>query len=167
MRRTSLLMVALSGLLALMFLGAGCGGDDESAQDSAPAATSASQTTEPTVSGGASENCKQFQLAAAQVGQAFSSAATGTGTADLQESAKAFDELASKAPREIKADFETINTAFGKLAEALEGVDLSGTKAPDQETVAKLQTALSEIDQAKLSEASANIAAWAQENCKT
>jgi hypothetical protein len=167
MSRKPLLMVALPALLALMFLGAGCGGgDDESSNDAPPAAASTTESTKPAVSGGSPENCKEFQLAAAEVGQQFASATTGAGSADLEASAKAFDELTSKAPSEVKADFETINTAFAKLAEALAGVDLSSGQAPDQETLSKLQKVMSEIDQAKLSAASARISAWAQANCK-
>jgi cell fate (sporulation/competence/biofilm development) regulator YlbF (YheA/YmcA/DUF963 family) len=169
MSRKPLLMVVLSALCALMFLAAGCGGgDDESSNGATPAAASSgSKSSKPAVSGGSLKNCKEFEQAAQEVGQQFASAISGSGgNADLQRAAKLFDELTSKAPAEIKPDFETINNAFGKLAEALEGVDLSGNKAPDQATLAKLQKVTSEIDQQKLSAAGAHITAWAQKNCK-
>jgi hypothetical protein len=57
MSRKPLLMVALPALLALMFLGAGCGGgDDESSNDAPPAAASTTESTKPAVSGGSTEN---------------------------------------------------------------------------------------------------------------
>ena len=51
-----------------------------------------------------------------------------------------------------------------KIADALEGVKPSGT--PDAATLAKLQKLSTEIDQAKLTAASAHISAWVQKNCK-
>jgi hypothetical protein len=170
MSRKLLLLVALPAVLALMFFGAGCGGgDDESSDDGAPAAAATTSESSPPAPPAASEesvgNCKEFQEAAANVGQQFSAATTGAG-GDLKEASKAFDELASKAPDEIKADFQTINEAFATLAEALEGVDLSGNKTPDAATLAKLQKAMAAIDQAKVTAANARITAWVQKNCK-
>ena len=69
-------------------------------------------------------------------------------------------------PEEIRADFQTINEAFGTLVEALKGVDLSGGKTPDAATLAKLQQAMAKIDQAKVTAANAHITAWVQQNCK-
>jgi hypothetical protein len=171
MSRKPFLTVALAAFFALTLLGAGCGGgDDESSDDAAPAAaatTEASEPAEPAESGGSAENCREFQTAAAEVGQQFSAATTGAaGSADLEEAAEAFDELANKAPEEIRADFQTINEAFGTLVEALKGVDLSGGKTPDAATLAKLQQAMSKIDQAKVTAANAHITAWVQQNCK-
>jgi hypothetical protein len=160
-------MAALPALLALVFLVAGCGGgDDESSNDEAPAAaTTTAESSEEAASGGSLENCKEFQLAASQVGQQFAAATTGAGDVDLKKAADAFDELTDKAPSEIRADFQTINEAFGALAEALEGVDLSSGQAPDPETLAKLQKAMTAIDQAKVTAASNRISAWTQKNC--
>lgn len=165
MSRKPLLVVVLAALLGLS-LAAGCGGgDDGSASDEAAPAATTSESSKPAVSGGSLANCKEFQQAAANVGQAFAAATTGAN-ADLEQSANAFDALASKAPEEVRADFQTINDAFQKLAEALKDVDLSATQAPDPETLAKLQKAMSEIDQAKVDAASTRISAWAQKNCK-
>jgi len=173
MRRKPILMLALSALCALGLLVAGCGGGDDESSDAAKAPAAAETTPAGSASSGSSSSggslkgCKEFQLAAAQVGTQFASALTGAGgSEDVQKAAKLFDELTSKAPDEIKEDFETINDAFKKLADALEGVDLTGGQAPDPETLAKLQKVTSEIDQKKLSDAGAHISAWAQANCK-
>jgi cell fate (sporulation/competence/biofilm development) regulator YlbF (YheA/YmcA/DUF963 family) len=173
MSRKLLLMVALPAVLALMFLGAGCGGDDdESSDEAAPAAAATTEASPPpppppAASGGSPENCQEFQQAAAQVGQQFSAATTGTGSENLDEAAEAFDKLANNAPEEIRADFQTINEAFKALVEALEGVDLSGGKTPDAATLAKLQQAMAKIDQAKVTAANTRITAWVQKNCKS
>jgi hypothetical protein len=168
MSRKPFLTVALAAFFALTLLGAGCGGgDDEASDDAASVAAATTESSEPAESGGSAENCREFQTAAAEVGQQFSAATTGAaGSADLEEAAEAFDELANKAPEEIRADFQTINEAFGALVEALKGVDLSGGKTPDAATLAKLQQAMSKIDQAKVTAANAHITAWVQQNCK-
>lgn len=166
MSRKSIQLLALLALCALTLLAASCGGDDSSNATETAAATEA-KSEESGSSGGSAKDCKEFEAAATQVGQQFATALTGTGgTADLQKAAKLFDELTSRAPDEIKADFETINEAMSKLAEALEGVDLSGQTTPDAATLEKLQKISTEIDQQKLSQASANITAWAQKNCR-
>ena len=166
MSRKPLLIAALAALLALMLLGAGCGGDDdESSNEAAPAAAATTEPEDESSSGDSAESCREFQNAASEISKTFASATTGTGNANLEEAASAFDELTDKAPSEVKADFETINEAFSTLAEALEGVDLTSGQAPDPQTLAKLQKALSSIDQAEVNAASARISTWAQKNC--
>jgi cell fate (sporulation/competence/biofilm development) regulator YlbF (YheA/YmcA/DUF963 family) len=173
MGRKAMRVLALPVLCALLLPAAGCGGGGKSssAGGSAAATKSKSSATKSksseSGSGGSAKDCKEFAQAANDVGTQFAAAITGSGgEADVQKAAKLFDQVASKAPNEIRDDFQTINDAFQKLAEALEGVDLSGNKTPDQATLQKIQKASSEIDQKKLSEASAHITAWAQKNCK-
>jgi hypothetical protein len=79
--------------------------------------------------------------------------------------AKFMEEFAERAPEEIRKDFGVLGDAFGKIAEALEGVDLSPGATPDPEAVARLQEVIRTLDQAKLTKAGTNITAWVQENC--
>lgn len=145
-------LLALTILLALTLLAAGCGGGDGSSNGSAMTAN----------------QCRELEQTATRVGEQFSAALTGAGgKTDVQEAARLFDEVTSKAPEEIRPDFQTINVAFSKLAGALEGVDLSGGKQPDAATIQRLQKVTSEINTTKLDQASRRISAWAQENCKS
>ena len=50
---------------------------------------------------------------------------------------------------------------------ALAGLDLSSGKTPDPETLQKLTEAAQTLDNTKLTAASAEIEAWAKENCST
>jgi hypothetical protein len=165
-------ILGLLALCALMLLAAGCGGGDKSSSPAKNAAEPAAGTENGSSgsggSGGTAKDCKEFEQAAVQVASEFQAALTGTGgSADVQKASKLFDELTDKAPDDIKGDFQVINDAFKKLAEALQGVDLKSGTPPDQATTQKLLEATSQIDQAKLSQASANITAWAQKNCSS
>jgi hypothetical protein len=181
----TLLVIACFG--TFVFAAAGCGGDDESAsgdttttettttEDTETTETTTTETTETedtdtdttdtTETGdlgdfATSENCAEF----AEIGSRISEAFTGTGAADLDEASDAFAELTAAAPDEIKDDFQVIADAYNKLADALQGVDLTSTN-PDPEALAKLTQISQELDQAKLTQASTNISNWARDNC--
>jgi hypothetical protein len=179
----TLLVIACFG--TFVFAAAGCGGDDESAsgdttttettttEDTETTETTTTETTETedtdttdtTETGdlgdfATSENCAEF----AEIGSRISEAFTGTGAGDLDEASDAFAELTAAAPDEIKDDFQVIADAYNKLADALQGVDITSTN-PDPEALAKLTQISQELDQAALTTASTNISTWAQENC--
>jgi hypothetical protein len=106
------------------------------------------------------KNCKGL----ADLGQKFSSAFTGAANAqDLKKEAQLLKEFADQTPADIRPDFQVLAQAMTKVADALEGVKLSGT--PNAATLAKLQKLSTEIDQVKLTAASAHISAWVQKNC--
>lgn len=107
------------------------------------------------------ENCREFAESASKISEALS----GTGTADMAKVAEIFKRFADAAPDDIKPDFQVLADAYGKIAEALKGVDLTSS-TPDPAALQKLQKLGSSIDQAALTKASQNIAAWAQNNCK-
>ncbi len=190
-RLVPLLVIASFALLVFAF--AGCGGDDNGASGdttTTETTTTETTTTEDTTTDtettetetettttededtdttetsalgddfATSENCREF----AEVGSRLSEAFTGAGSTDLDEASDAFAELTASAPAEIKDDFQVIADAYNKLADALQGVDLSSTN-PDPQALAKLAQASQELDQAKLTQASTNISTWAQENC--
>jgi hypothetical protein len=166
MSRKPIPVLALAVLCALVLVAAGCGGKKKSASPATNAAstTAAATTTDSTEtessdttsdSGSSSKDCQEFASAASKIGQDFSEAVSGTN-ANIDKAAKEFDELTAKAPDEIKPDFRTIDDAFKKLAGAFNG------GKPD---VAKLQKISTEIDTAKLTQASQNISNWATKNC--
>ena len=171
-RRLAALLVA-----ALALVAAGCGGSsDEASSDTATVATETTEatttedmtTTEETTtegSGGAGAaaltgKCAELaglgsKLAAAMGGQ-------DAGVADVS---KLFDELADEVPDEIKADWQVLAENFQKIAEALQGVDLTSGATPDAETLAKLQKLTATLDSQEVQQAAAHIEAWATKNC--
>ena len=183
-RLVPLLVIASFALLVFAF--AGCGGDDNGASgDTTTTETTTTTTTEETTTDtetettttededtdttetsalgddfATSENCREFT----EIGSRLSEAFTGAGSTDLDEASDAFAELTAAAPAEIKDDFQVIADAYNKLADALQGVDLSSTN-PDPQALAKLAQISQDLDQAKLTQASTNISTWAQENC--
>jgi len=175
MSRKAIPLAAVAGLCALLLVAAGCGGKkNEAATTNAsppatqttsttPETTPATTTTESSAGGGSLADCKQFATAAQKVESQF--AAITTGNVDLKKAAAAFHGLADKAPSAIRGDFATVDDAFSKIADALQGVDLKSGKTPDAATVAKLQKLMGEINQAKVTRAANNISAWASANC--
>ena len=186
-RLVPLLVIASFALLVFAF--AGCGGDDNSA--SGDTTTTETTTTEDTTTDtettetettetetteeedtdttetsalgddfANSENCQEF----ASIGTRISDALTGTGAGNLEDAKEAFDELTAAAPDEIKDDFQVIADAYSKMVDALQGVDLSDPN-PDAATLQKLTQLGQDLDQPALTQASTNIATWAQENC--
>jgi hypothetical protein len=172
--------------LALGFAVAGCGGGGkksssgitaaaattEAATTTTKAATTEAEATTTTAAAtttkppslttfATSGNCREFTKFAANVSQAFS----GTGKTDLEQVAKAIDQLADKAPSDIRSDFKVLADAYDKIARALKGVNLQSGKAPSADAIAKLQKLQNEIDQQKLATASQHIEAWVQKNC--
>ena len=177
-RRLAVLLLA-----ALALLVAGCGGDDESdASDETATAiveTTADDGTETnddgtetddeatedddaTDDGGAAleGECAEFAGLSARLSQALSGSSS-----DLDSASEVFDELADQVPDEIQDDYEVLADNFRELADALEGVDLSGGSAPSQEDLAKLQELTQSLDTPEVREAAQNIEAWATENC--
>jgi hypothetical protein len=183
MHRKSILVLCLALVGALGLVAAGCGGggkksagettttNETTASATTEATTTEAATTEATtteatktssLSGIASaKNCQDLE----RLGQKFSTAFSGTSNgADLKKQATLFEEFADKAPSDIRADFQVIASYFSKIADAA-GSLKAGAK-PDAATIAKLQKLSTEIDQAKLTQASQNITAWAQKNCR-
>jgi hypothetical protein len=91
----------------------------------------------------------------------------GTTGSETEEAAEALENFADEAPEEIRDDFGVLADAYSKIAEALEGVDLTSGETPPPDVLEKLQQLSSEIDTARVTEASNNISAWTQENCTT
>jgi hypothetical protein len=108
-----------------------------------------------------SKNCRDL----ANTATSFSQAIAGTGKADFKQAAQLMKEFADKTPEDIRPDFEVLADAYAKYADALQGVDLRSGKAPSAAVIAKMQKLSTEIDTAKLAQASQHISAWVQTNC--
>jgi hypothetical protein len=186
MRRKSILIFCLGLVGVFTLVAAGCGGGGKKSAETttattAPtsteaatteaatteaatteAATTEATTTTSSLSGIASaKNCQDLAALGQKVSTAFSGSANG---ADLKKQAAVFKEFADKAPSDIRADFQVIAGYFSKIADV--AGNLKAGTTPDAATIAKLQKLSTEIDQTKLTQASKNIAAWAQKNCK-
>lgn len=167
-RRLVLLLLAVLALAV-----AGCGGDDSSdavaeAETAVEETTSDDDGTEDVETvpettdediGELGGECAELAGIGAKLSQTLSGQA-----GDLDEASKVFDEIAEQVPDEIKADYEVIAENFSKIAEALEGVDLTSGQ-PDAEAIAKLQELSTTFDSPEVREASSNIEAWVSANC--
>ena len=87
------------------------------------------------------------------------------GNAGLDEASALFDELASQVPDEIKADFQVIADNFADIAEVMKDIDLAAGEQPSAEDLAKLQDLTSTLNSTEVTQASANIQKWTEENC--
>ena len=184
--------VALSALLLVV---AGCGGDDEAASDTTTLTdtttddtttddtttddtttddtTTDETTTDETTTdddsgdlgGLASGECADLVESSAKLSQAFG--ATDPSGDNYDEVSTFFDEFAENAPEEIRADFQVLAEAWEVYAEVLPDLQVEPGQTPDPEALARLQTALTSIDQQKVSAASERISAWTTENCSS
>jgi len=172
-RRLAALLVA-----ALALVAAGCGGSsDEASSDTTTAAvetttTEATTTEDMTTTETSTDTAANADLGAltgkcaelAGLGTKLA-AAMGGQDAGVADVSKVFDELADEVPDEIKADWQVLAENFGKIAEALKGVDLTNGGTPDAETLAKLQELSATLDSQEVQQASAHIEAWVTQNC--
>lgn len=158
-------------LAVLALVAAGCGGDDasdvgdetetaivEETTEDVTEETTEDETTEGT--GALGGRCAELAGISSQLAQSLSGQA-----GDLDDVARAFDEIADEVPDEIKADYEVLAENIGKIAEAVKGVDLQSGETPDAEAIAKLQELGSSLNSPEIQEASENISAWAEQNC--
>jgi hypothetical protein len=163
------------GVVVLAVMLAGCGGGGSKKSSASPATqatqttqttqtqntvppTTATQTTSGTPNFATSGNCRDLATSA----QKFSAALTGA-SGDIKKQADIFQKFADKAPSDIRADVKTIADAFSKIAAS--GVTLKTGQVPSSDQLAKLQAAIKQIDQAKVTAASQRISAWVQKNC--
>jgi hypothetical protein len=174
-------LVTIAVVLLLALLGVGCGGgDDEASSDTDTVVTeetltdetttdetTTDETTEETTDDDldlASGECAELVDASSELGEALG--ATGTDDqADLQDVARLFDELADRAPEEIRADILVLGKAYRAYADVLDDIDVAPGETPDAEAIARLQEALASIDQAEVTAASERLRVWAEENC--
>lgn len=188
--RTILTLVLLPLLIFLV----ACGGDDDdsantgdqpstsdsnssgssnsgtSDSNSSSSSSSDSNSNNSASSSGTFENCPEFANFAASIATAFSGATPGSAATDLEDTVQYFQALADASPDEIRADMQVIAEAFGGFYSVLNdfNIDLSNPTSfasltADQQ--AQLQTALEELGNPNLEEASNNVSAWFEANC--
>jgi hypothetical protein len=156
------------------FLVAGCGGSKESAgtttraggfstveatttQGTTPATT---PKTTPTSTLASAKDCKDLE----ELGRKFSSAFSGAANSqNLKKEAELLKQFAERTPSDVRADFRLVADYMSKVADAVG--DIKPGQTPSAEALAKLQKLSTQIDQAKLTAASAHISAWVQKNC--
>ena len=178
MRRKPLFILAVIALSGLVLFAAGCGGSKKKTAASTPATTTAkaaktaTATTAPPATTSKSSglsglanaaNCSQL----AGLSTGFAKAMSGTGGSDVHKTATLLKQFADKTPKDIRPDFQVVATAYGKIAVALKGVNLSSGSTPDPAAIAKLTKLSSQIDEKALTKAYTDIGAWAQKNCTT
>ena len=175
-RRIAALLIAVLALVA-----AGCGGsssdeassdtettvatettatEDTTATEETTATTDDSETSTDIDLGNLSGECAQFAGISSKLAQSLSGQ-----DANIEDAAKAFDEIADQVPDEIKDDYQVIADNFAKIADALKVVDLTSGQAPSPEALAKLQELSASMDSAEVQQASQHIEAWVQEHC--
>jgi hypothetical protein len=160
-------------VVALALLTAGCGGgSNESAGTTETTTTSTTETTtsEETTGGETTDTTDLSSvlgdkdcLALASVGATMAKAFANTNgvSGDTAE----LDELASKVPEEIRADVETLAQAFSEYAAKLKDIGITPGTTPSADQLQQLQSALTSLDQQKLTDASQRIEAWSKANC--
>lgn len=179
-RRNVVALLTLVAALALV--ASGCGSSSESSSDETTIETETGATetdttveavtedTEAETESGAgigalaNEDCLELANVGAKLSQALG--ATGA-TADSEATTEFFDELADKAPDEIKDDLTVLAAAWQEIAATLGDVDLTSGDTPSPEDIQKLQELSTKFDTPELTEASQNLAAWSQEHCGT
>jgi methyl-accepting chemotaxis protein len=170
-RRIAALLIAVLALVA-----AGCGGSSNDEASSETVSTVVTETTTPTEDttattddsgtstdvdlGNLSGECAQFAGVSTKIAQSLSGQ-----DANIEDAAKAFDEIADQVPDEIKDDYQVISENFAKIADALKGVDLTSGQAPSPEALAKLQAISASMDSAEVQQASQHIETWVKANC--
>jgi hypothetical protein len=165
MKRKTRLGLAGALLGGLVLIAAGCGSGGSNAASSTPTTTAAATTT--SSSGGrlgnlaSAANCRELS----NLGEQFAAAVAGKSK-DVATQAALFQQFADKTPADIRPDFETIASAYSKVAGALKGVDLSSGKTPSASVLAKLAALSTQIGLGKLAKAEQHIAAWASKNCQ-
>jgi hypothetical protein len=179
MYRKSIPVLALTLLAVLALVAAGCGGGKKknaagtttaavttteattTEATTTEATTTKATTTAPNLSGFASsKNCRDFASLAQKFSAAFSGSQSG---ANIKKEAELFQQFADKAPSDIRADFQTVAAYFSKVADV--AGNLKPGQTPDAATLAKLQKLSTQVDTAKLTQASQRITAWVQKNC--
>lgn len=125
-------------------------------------ATTDTSTTSSDTSGDVSKSCLNFAGAASKLGQALGTTGSSASSEDLK---KYFDGLASKAPGDIKAAFQTLADAVAKYVDGIKGLNLKPGETPSAADLAKLQSAASSLSAAKVQAASTKISAWVKAGC--
>ncbi len=169
MRIGSISLGAVIATLALAIAGCGSSGSSSSAASSSSSSagsgsagnSSSSSAAAPTFAN--TGNCLQLAGVGEKFAQAMQSA-TGK-TFNLSAAVAAYNNLANAAPSAIKPAVQTIATAFGSFASALEKVNYKLGSVPSATQLAGLESAVHVFEQSNVKQAETSVAAWAKQNC--
>jgi hypothetical protein len=167
-------------LAALVILAAGCGGGGHKAATTTTTAAAAAKTTSTATTTAATNtsaaataaaagltglatnaNCRQLADLSAEYAQALQ----GTNSSNIQKTSSILKQFADKTPSDIRPAFETVAADYGKIAAALQGVNVKQGSVPSPAVIAKLAKLGTEIDTSALAKAETSIGTWAQKNC--
>ncbi len=79
---------------------------------------------------------------------------------------QAFADMADEVPAELSDDFQALADAFAGYADALKGITIKAGTAPTAAQIKQLAAAAKSLDQKAVEQASKNIDAWIQANCR-
>jgi len=155
---------------------AACGGSSSSSTPSnsttTPASTSSSSSSatsssSSTASSGGATAGVAHCVALAGVGEKFASTLTGslTGHLNVQRFAQDFHTLAAAAPGPIQQDVQTIADTFTTFANRLSQLGYKIGSIPSATQLIGLESALTSLKTAKVSQAEQHITAWVKSNC--
>lgn len=171
-------------LIVVAVAAAGCGSSDKSSTPAAETSSGDTTAVNKSASNGSSssgssssgslkgskDDCVHLAALGQKFQQAIASAnpsGSGDVKAQINATAKAFQQFADEAPDAVKDDFKTFAAAFGSYANALGGINLSSGQTPSAADIQKLQAASQKLNSADLRKATAHLTAWAQKNCGT
>lgn len=106
-------------------------------------------------------NCRQL----ADLSSEYAQALQGTNANNIQKTSSILKQFADKTPSDIRPAFETVAADYGKIADAMQGVNVKQGSIPSPAVIAKLAKLGSEIDTSALAKAETSIGTWAQKNC--
>ena len=114
-----------------------------------------------------SADCTELADLSAKFTQALGAATSGSGTPDLEATAKAYEEFADEVPEEIRDPFKTVAAAFATYADALKDVDLTPGQTPDADDAGKDLGCSEQAQQHRAHGSERRDRAWATKNCTT
>lgn len=174
--------------VGLLLVGGGCGGgdDDSKSTDDAKAASSDSKTSDDEDATTTTEDDSESDgdtsgsgaMAAftandcMQAVQAISAAYSSVGLAmagqtdGIEKTQKEFDDLAKKAPDELRDDLDTLRDAYAEFGRILResGWKPDG-KMPPKEVVDALEEASNKLDSDEVKAANEHVQSWFDDQC--
>ena len=148
-------------VLALIFVGAGCGDGDEKAGDTTTVEVGKAEMNAADEARDAFE-CDDLVEAAQRLGVL---ASTGSGADDDEETAALVEDIIATAPAEIRPDVRILADAYAEYADVVAGLELEPGFASEPESIAKLQEAVASLDRPKVTAATQRLTTWTIENC--
>ena len=109
-----------------------------------------------------------FAGLADQVAGTVSSVDNGNVASDIETTASQLQALADAAPSDIKADLQTIASAFAGYVQAIKdsGYEPGSFTAPTEAQIAAFERGVKSFTTAKVTQAAQRLVEWQQKHCK-